>query len=346
MLAALGLPFALFVAEPAMGSDIFWYDGDQVTPRVQRCDVGSCTPADFATPLSAIPQGDMAIDPVEGMVYWTVLGSLPGSSKVQRKSLSGGSVEDLISFPTLIAGMAVDPVARQVYVATPSTATRIHRFPIDDPASFTSFVVHNEAGCACSPQGLALDLANDFLYFADRNNDKVARKALDLLTAIEDVVTGVGAPGGLALDVANDRVYFTYFSTTTRLAYALLSSPATIVDLVDPLLGTGTNGGWAGCLERDPSVGTLGEMYIALTGNQEIVHCDLDAGCPSLPLLTSGMQFNTGLALLAPSHVPALGWGGVAGLGALLAATALRRIARRPARGGREPGTSLDTGSS
>jgi hypothetical protein len=88
-------------------------------------------------------------------------------------------------------------------------------------------------------------------------------------------------------------------------------------------------------------------MYIALTGNEEIVHCDLDAGCPSVTLLTSGMHFNTGLALLAPlSQVPARGWGGAVGLGALLAATALSGFARRPSWGGREPGASLDTGSS
>jgi hypothetical protein len=47
-----------------MGSDLFWYDSN--TPRVQRCDVENCTPADFEIPLSAVPHGDMAIDPLEG----------------------------------------------------------------------------------------------------------------------------------------------------------------------------------------------------------------------------------------------------------------------------------------
>jgi hypothetical protein len=331
----LVLSVALFAAAPVMGRDLFWYDS--TTPRVQRCDVSSCTPADFATPLSALPHGDMAVDPIEGMVYWVVAGSVGGTSKVQRMSLSGGAVEDIFDMSTvpssIITGMAVDPVARQVYVATPSQSTRIRRFSIDNPTSSTPFVAFAEAGCICSPQGLALDLANGFLYFADEANDKIARKALDLSSAIEDVVTGVSVAKGLALDVANDRIYFTYHMTTTRLGYTLLSNPTTIVDLVDPLLDTGANGGWAGSIERDPNAGALGEMYIALTGVQQIVHCSLDAGCPTLTLLTSGMQNNVGLALLVPaSPVPALGWGGVAGLGVLLVVTALWRIGRRQSR--------------
>jgi hypothetical protein len=337
-LTVLVLSVALFAAAPVMGSDLFWYDTN--TPRVQRCDVSSCTPADFATPLSAIPHGDMAVDPLEGMVYWVVAGSSPGTSKVQRKSLSGGAVEDIFDLSTIpsstIQGMVVDPVARHVYVSTPSTSTRIHRFSIDSPTVPTSFVVFNEAGCFCSPQGLALDLANGFLYFAEQTGGRIARKALDLSSAIEDVVTGVSTVRGLALDVANDRIYFTYhINPTTRLGYALLSNPTTIVDLVDPLLGAGANGGWGGSLEHDASAGTLGEMYIALTGDQEIVHCNLDTGCPSLTLLTSGMQANVGLAMLVSVPIPAVGWRGVTGLGALLVVTALATVVRRPARSGR-----------
>jgi hypothetical protein len=284
---------------------------------------------DFESPLSAIPQGDMAIDPLEGMLYWAVAAN-PGTSKVQRKSLAGGTVEDIFDLSSIpsstITGLAVDPVARQVYVATPGNSTRIRRYPIDDPTNPTSFVFHNETGCACSPQGLALDLTGGFLYFADQNNAKIARKALDLATPIEDVVTGVAVVRGLALDVTNDRVYFTYHSTTTRLGYALLSSPATIVDLVDPLLGTGANGGSAGGLERDPTLGTLGRMYISLPGVQEIVYCNLGTGCPNLTLLTGGMMNSLGLALLVPPPVPALGWGGLVGVSALLAVLALARI--------------------
>jgi len=327
---------ALFCVAPAKGADLFWYDGNVGMPMVQRCDVASCAPANFATP-SSIPTGDMAIDPLEGMVYWPV----NGSTKVQRRSLSGGAVEDIFDLSSIpsssITGMALDPVARQVYLATPSSSSRIRRYPIDNPTSPTDFLLFNDAGCApqtCSAQGLALDLVNGFLYFADPSNARIARKALDLATPLEDVVTGVAVVNGIALDVANDRVYFTYHSTTTRLAYALLSSPATVVDLVDPLEGTGSNGGWAGTLERDPSAGTLGEMYLSLSGNGEIRHCDLDAGCPTpLVLLTSGLTNNNGLALLGAAPVPALGRAGALGLGALMMAAAVWvsvRHARKP----------------
>lgn len=318
--------------DAARARDLFWYDTNAANRRVQRCNLTSCTPADFATSLPPTPQGDVAIDPLEGMVYWAVNGSNPGTSKVQRKSLAGGAVEDIFDLSSVsssaITGMAVDPVARQVYVATPGSSTRIRRFPIDNPTSPSAFVQFNETGCLCSPQGLALDLAGGFLYWADLNNDKIARKALDLATPIANVVTGLDQPAALALDVANDRVYFSQQSPN-RISYALLSSPTTIVDLVNPL----PDQLFAGGLERAAGPGALGELFVAITGSSEIRHCSLDAGCPTpLLLLTSGMQDNRGLALLTPPAIPALGPWALAWLGlALVLLACVVPLRARPA---------------
>jgi hypothetical protein len=323
-LLAGGLPASAFA-----GVELFWYDDDGSTRRVQRCDVASCAPADFATSVGAGLHGDVAIDPIEGVLYWAAHGTNAGTSKVQRKSLSGGGVEDIFDLSSVagsypITGMAVDPVARQVYLATPSTSTRIRRFSIDSPTTSTPVALFSEAGCACSPQGLALDLANGFLYWADLNNGKIARKALDLASPIQDVVTGLGQPVALALDVANDRVYFSQ-TTPNRVSYALLSSPTTVVDLVNPL----PTQLFAGGLERDPTAGSLGELYVALTGNNEIRHCDLDAGCPTpLVLLTGGMTNDRGMALLLASSVPALSASDAAWLALLLSAAAWLAVRR------------------
>jgi len=338
-LASVARAVALLSTLPgvaAAGGDLFWYDTNSTNRRVRHCDVGSCTPADFATSLPTSPDGDMAVDPIEGMVYWGI--NAASSSKVQRRSLSGGSVQDIFALPSAMTGIAVDPVARQVYLATPNSPTRIWRYPIDDPGNPTSFVVFNELGCSCSPQGLALDAANGFLYWADLNNGKIARKPLDQSGAIQDVVTGLTQPAALALDVANDRVYFSQH-TPNRVSYALLSSPTTIADLVNPL----SDQLFAGGLELDPLAGTLGELYVVISGSAEIRHCDLDAGCPSPPvLLTSGMMNARGLALLVAGPVPAAGPGGPAwlALGLLLAGAPLIRRAQRPPRRPR-PGRAL-----
>jgi len=327
---ALAVPAASYA-----GGDLFWNDDNASNRRVQRCDVASCTPADFATGVSAGLQGDLAIDPLEGMVYWAVSGSNAGTSKVQRKSLAGGAVEDMFDLSSVpsstITGMALDPVARQVYIATPSSSTRIRRFSIDSPGSSTAFVVFSEPGCSCSPQGLALDLAGGFLYWADVSNNKIARKALDLSGGIQDVVTSLTQPSALALDTANDRVYFSQH-TPNRISYALLSSPATVVDLVNPL----SDQLFAGGLELDPGVGTLGELYVLVSGSQDLLHCSLDAGCPTpLVLLTDGMQNSRGMALLlAGSPVPALGAGGAALLAALLLGAVVLRHRGSAARTG------------
>lgn len=310
----------------AFATDLFWNDAAVGSDRVRRCAVASCTPTDFES-VSPNLQGDLAIDPIEGMVYFAVGGSFAGTSKIQRKPLSGGAVQDMLDMSLVasstVTGMAVDPVARQVYVATPGTSVRIRRFSIDNPGTSTVVALYNETGCnICSPQGLAVDVAGGYLYWADLANGKIARRALDLATPIQDVVTGLAQPNGLVLDPANDRIYFIDGIPNRSLRYALFSSPTTI----SPLIAIGGLG-CAGCLELDPGPGALGEMYLSLQGDGEIRHCDLDAGCPSLVLLTSGTHNCLGLALLGAPSIPAIGVGGVAvsGLLLVLAAAIVRR---------------------
>lgn len=326
LVASIAFGALVLAPQHVLGAELFWYDALVNDHRIIHCDLGSCTPSDFATGVPNGLSGDLAIDPIEGFVYW------PIGSIVYRKSLSGGSATDIFDLSSIpssgIAGIAVDPVARHVYLATPNAGNRIHRVSIDAPSAPTAFVAFSETGCLCSPQGLALDLAGGFLYWSDANNGKIARKALDLTTPIEDVVTGLSAPHSLALDIANDRVYFSQV-LTNRISYALLSSPTTVVDLVDPF----SNALFAGSLELDPSAGTLGELYVADSGNGEILHCDLDAGCPSLALLDSGLSGPRGLALLLPPEVPALGWFGAVILLATLGTSACAGAARRSRRG-------------
>jgi hypothetical protein len=291
--------------------------------------VDGCTPSNFASSLELSHGSDIALDPLEGMVYWAI-NTEGGTSKVQRKSVGGGVVEDIFSLlgvpSSHITGIAVDPVARQVYVATPGASTRIRRFAIDSPATASvAVVLFNESGCPCSPQGLALDLANGFLYWADSIGG-VRRKALTLASALEELIPGLTSPSALALDVENDRVYFSQTSPN-RISYAALSSPGTVLDLVNPLP---TQLFWGG-LERDPGVGTLGELYILLTGELEIRHCSLDGGCPSpQTLLTSGMQDGRGLVLLdePATPIPALGGAGALALAVVLLASAVLVLRR------------------
>jgi hypothetical protein len=307
----------------AWAGELFWYDADLANGRIRHCNLASCSPADFETGVAAGLDNDIAIDPLEGMIYWQVNGSVAGTKKIQRRSLSGGAVQDIFDVSTTVTGMAIDPLARHVYMGTPGAATRIHRFSIDDPENPTIFVHAFDVGCSsCQPQGLALDLAGGFLYWADPVHGKIARKALALPGPITDVVTGVSQPSALALDLANDRVYFSQ-TVPARVTYALLSSPTTLADLLNPAPASL----FAGSLERDPTDGALGEMYVALGGTGEIRHCSIDAGCPSLTLLDDGLIGPRGLALLLSPHVPALGRLGAAAtcLALLLAVVALRQ---------------------
>ena len=90
-----------------------------------------------------------------------------------------------------------------------------------------------------------------------------------------NVVTGLTNPDALVLDVGNDRLYFSQTSPN-RISYALLSNPASVLTLVSPL----STNVYAGGLERDPTAGTLGELYIALSGASLLPHA-APLRCPS-----------------------------------------------------------------
>ncbi len=59
-----------------------------------------------------------------------------------------------------------------------------------------------------NPYGLALDLDNGKMYWAERENGKIRRANLDA-SSPEDILTGLNMPLNIALDIPDGRVYWT-----------------------------------------------------------------------------------------------------------------------------------------
>lgn len=59
-----------------------------------------------------------------------------------------------------------------------------------------------------NPYGLALDVGNGKMYWAERENGKIRRANLDGSNP-EDILTGLNLPLNIALDIADGRIYWT-----------------------------------------------------------------------------------------------------------------------------------------
>ena len=125
-----------------------------------------------------------------------------GTDRIQRSSLDGSNVEDLVA-----AGLseprelALDGAAGKMYW-TDSGTDKIQRANLD--GSQVEDLVTGLAG----PAGLALDVAAGKMYWADHGTDKIQRASLDG-SSVQDLVTGLIDPQGLALDVPAGRMYWT-----------------------------------------------------------------------------------------------------------------------------------------
>ena len=131
-------------------------------------------------------------------MYWTDV----GADKIQRATLNGSNVEDIVTGLNFPRGIAVDVTGNKMYW-TDANADKIQRANLDG-----SNIEDLVTGLDAPLNGLALDVAGNKMYWTDRGTGKIQRANLDG-SNMEDLVTGLLNPYGLALDVAGNKVYWT-----------------------------------------------------------------------------------------------------------------------------------------
>ena len=194
-------------------------------------------------------------DVAGGKLYWADA----GANKIQRASLDGSNVEDLVTGLGIPYGLDLDVAGGKMYW-TDRQASRIQRSDLDG-ANVEDLITSG----LVFPGELVLDVQGGRMYWTNPGSHKIQRANLDG-SQMEDLVTsGLGSPTGLALDVTGGKMYWTD-RRTDRIQRANLDG-SHVEDLVSSGLDK-PNG-----LALDVAGG---KMYWADAGTNKIQRANLD----------------------------------------------------------------------
>ncbi|MHC4176255.1 MAG: Ig-like domain-containing protein, partial [Planctomycetota bacterium] len=184
------------LAVDEINGKLYWGDIDG---GVHRADLDGTGVEDIVTlPHEA---SSLALDIPRGKMYW----SDNHVDKIQRANLDGTSIEDLVTDLVQLTALTVDPAAGKVYwtdVGTNGVEDTVLRSADLDGSNVEMLSIPSDA----VPVGLALDAANQQLYWTDAAADKIQR--MSLVPGIEDVMTGLSSPYNLAVDSVHGKMYW------------------------------------------------------------------------------------------------------------------------------------------
>ena len=169
-----GLNFPAGVALDVGESKMYW--ADALNHKIQRANMDGSGVEDLVDNLGA--PYFVALDLIHGHVYWTDY----GTDKIQRSDLDGSNVVDLVTTGLQTPrGVTLDLVNDQMYWADRGTDV-IQRSNLDGSNVETLVDIDIDIpapGRDPAPHGVALDLANQHLYWVDNGTVKIHRSDLD-----------------------------------------------------------------------------------------------------------------------------------------------------------------------
>ena len=251
---------------------IYWTTGD----KIQRADADGANVEDlvsFGSPRS------LAVDVVEGHIYWTD----QGSRWIWRANLDGSETAAVVNSGLIRpVALALDRDRGHIYW-TDAGSNRVQRANLDGSRveTLVSVGLH-------SPEGLALDVDAGKVYWSDYGTNKIQRANLDGSNVEDLITTGLKIPGELALDAGAGKIYWTDYGTD-KIQRANLDGSN-----VEDLVTTGLS------IARGLALDLAGgRIYWADAGTRKIGRADLD-GSNVETLLTRSTDRPTGLALANP----------------------------------------------
>lgn len=185
-------------------------------------------PAAIVSESLEAPVG-LAVDPVEGKVYWND----QGTKKIQRSSLDGSTVEDLPITVDLVRGMAVDAIHRKLYwVDDGVNANRIQRSNLDGTTVEDVYVYPSNVDIRM----IAVDPYHAKIYWTGEK--QIWRANLDGSGA-RPIVQGLQSQSGIGVEPVEGKVYWADY-VAHKIQRANLDG-SNVEDLVD----TGLLSPWA-----------------------------------------------------------------------------------------------------
>jgi hypothetical protein len=130
----------------------------------------------------------------------SVLWGDSSANEISSKNISSGSTVTNVTGATNVNGIAVDDAAGKVYWVS---GTKIER--ADFAGTNREDVITGLSG----PYDIALDVANDLIYWTDQVDGKVQRcSTTSVPCTAADVATGLDTPYGIALDPGGNEIYW------------------------------------------------------------------------------------------------------------------------------------------
>jgi sugar lactone lactonase YvrE len=190
-LGGLGWPVGLAIDQV----NNYMYIAEYGPGQIRKAPLDGSSSTVIASAFSAF---HVAIDATNGKIYWT--GYQPAT--LSKSNLDGTGVQT-IGVPVSVAcGIAVNPSTLDLYW-TDYWGGMVYRTDKSLSAGPGAPIMGGGSGTA----GLALDLSNNFLYWAEWNMCMVFR--MDLSSPGRQPVGGGGAPiNGIAVDSADGWVYW------------------------------------------------------------------------------------------------------------------------------------------
>ena len=159
--------------------------------RVRRLNVdGSNFEPNLITGLKS-PKS-LVLDIGGGKLYWLEQTS-ETTGKIQRANLDGSNVQLVRKLASVPHGLAIDPVNRKLYLT--NSRGRIQRLNFNG-SNFEGNLIKGLA----SPEGIAVDVAGDKLYWTEAGSISCANLRGK---NIQDVITGLDTPTSIVLGITS-----------------------------------------------------------------------------------------------------------------------------------------------
>jgi len=200
--ALLGLtaPGAMLAAE------LYWYDAQFGTISAAGLDGSNQRVVVPATNFV----GGIAVDGLNGWVYWSETNSLGDQGVIKRAHLDGSSTETIVNSKNRPIGLAVEPTSGKLFW-TSTTKNQLNELVglIESSNLDGTGVQTVHQGGLAQPFGITIDASTSSVYVTDVNNKAIYRSGFDGSGFAPLVTTGLVNPRGISLDPVSQSLFWT-----------------------------------------------------------------------------------------------------------------------------------------
>lgn len=180
---------------------------DEGADAILRYDDNFSGPDELVSSADVGNPARVALDPVNGWVYWSDVGASGADGRILRARRGGAAVETVISGYDNPAGLAIDTENSALYWSDSQTNT-IYQSGLDGSNPQVLFSTSTDV-----PNEIQLDLQNDMIYWVNGgtvsgSDGSIVRANLDGSGVPVEIVSDLENPIGLALDVNGNQVYW------------------------------------------------------------------------------------------------------------------------------------------